>query len=130
MTTYQVATGHDVVLGSLSDISPQPDPGPAIQATQRQFSADGQVNDQGEYVEFSFSALDDTSAYTTLLTQFGLNSATSADVTVYVRDSLFAWVRKNGRAVRPLPGDTVDWGDRQSRPLNVRILVRDLEDAA
>lgn len=130
MTTYRVKTGFDQALIDLVDLDPQPDPGPLIEVTERQFAASANVNDQGEYVEFKFSALEDTTAFTTLLTQFGLNSAKQAEVTVYVRNDLLAWVRKNGVAVRPRPGVDLEWGDRQSRPLNVVILVRGLEDAS
>lgn len=122
--------GHDQALIDLVDLDPQPDPGPLIQVTERNFAWSGMVNDQGLYVEFPFSALEDTAAYTALLTQFGLHSAKQADVTVYVRDDLLAWVRMNGKAIRPRPGESLTWGDVFSLPLDVKILVIDLEASA
>jgi hypothetical protein len=109
MSTYRVATGHDVVLGSLTVLSPQPSGDAVIQTTRRTFSADGSVADQGRYIELNWSAY------------------TSALVTVYVRDEVFTWVRMNGTAIRPEPGRQVRWGEVQSRPLGISILVRDLD---
>jgi hypothetical protein len=77
MTTYRVATGHDVVLGSLTVLSPQPDPGTLIQTTRRTYAADGTPTDQGRYIEFTWSALADSTAYTDILTDFGLSASVS-----------------------------------------------------
>lgn len=131
MTSYRVKTGSDVVLGSLTVLNPQPDPGPLIRTTKRTYAADGSVTDQGRYVEFTWSAYDDATDYQTLMGLFGLSaSVSSAAVTVYVRDEFMAWVRMNGTAIRPEPGPDVRWGDVQSRPLGIRILVKDLSTAA
>ena len=131
MTTYRVKTGSDQALVDLTVLSPQPDPGPLIQTTRRTYAADGSVTDQGRYIELTWSAYDDASDYQTLLGLFGLSaSVASAAVTVYVRDEFMAWVRMNGTAIRPEPGKNVRWGDVQSRPLGISILVRDLAAAA
>ena len=131
MSTYRVKTGSSVALASLTVLSPQPDPGTAIQTTRRTYGADGTVTDQGRYIELKWSVYDTAATYQTLLGLFGLSaSVAKAAVTVYVRDETYAWVRMNGNAIRPEPGKTVKWGDRQSRPLDISILVRDLEVAA
>lgn len=131
MTTYRVATGHDVVLGSLTVLDPQPDPGTLIQTTRRSYAADGTPTDQGRYVELPWSALATSTIYTNILTLFGLNASTiSALVTVYVRDETFAFVRMNGTAIRPEPMREVTTGDRQQRPLDIKILVRNLVAAS
>ncbi len=127
MSTYRVATGFDIGLGSLTVLDPQPGPGTAIQTTRRSYGGDGTVFDEGRYVELPWSALVDAAAYQALLTLFGLSaSVENADVTVYVRDETYAFIRMNGIAVRPEPGKEVQWGDVQSRPLNISILVKDL----
>lgn len=127
MSTYRVASGHNIALGSLTVLDPQPDPGPGIQVTRRSFAADGSVNDQGRYIEFTWSAYTNANDYIQLLGLFGLGQNTSsADVTIYVRDEIYDWIRLNGRAIRPIPGFTVKWGDVQSRPLDIVILVKDL----
>jgi hypothetical protein len=129
VSSYRVKTGHDVVLGSLTVLSSQPDPGPVIQTTRRIHAADGSATDQGRYIVFPWSAYTDDTDYRTLLGLFGLDASTiSAAVTIYVRDEALAWVQMNGTAVRPQPGQDMRWGDRQSRPLGIRILVRDLVD--
>lgn len=131
MTSYRVKTGSDVALGSLTVLSPQPGPGTAIRTTKRTYAADGSVTDQGRYIEFLWKAYTNAADYLTLLGLFGLSaSVSSAAVTVYVRDETYAWVRMNGTAIRPQPGPDVHWGDIQSRPLDIRILVRDLATAA
>jgi hypothetical protein len=119
------------VLGSLTVLNPQPDPGPGIQTTRRTYAGDNTVNDQGRYIELHWSAYTTQAAYATLLGLFGLSASTSsALVTVYVRDEVYAWVRMNGTAVRPIPGQTVKWGDRQRRPLDIVILVKNLSTAS
>ena len=129
MTTYRVATGHDVVLGSLTVLDPEPSEqhGGGIQYTQLSYSASGVVSKQGAYFPFRWERLTATE-YDTILTDFGLDAADYADVTVYVRDTdLATWVRKNGVAQRPMPGEMVSW-DIHAR--DVTIIVRNLEDAS
>ena len=131
MTTYRVKTGSDVALISLTVLDPQPDPGPLIQTTRRTSAADGSVTDQGRYIELPWTLYDTSTTYQSLLTLFGLSaSVSSAAVTVYVRDEYLAWVRMNGTAIRPEPGRSVRWGDVQSRPAAVKILVKNLTAAA
>jgi hypothetical protein len=128
MSTYRVKAGSNQTLASLTVLDPQPDPGTAIETTRRSYSANGSTTDQGRYIELPFSALASSGAYQSLLTLFGLSADIStAPVTVYVRDETYAWRRMNGNAIRPIPGKQVNWGDRQSRPLNIVILIRDLE---
>lgn len=127
MTTYRVKTGHDQALVSLVDVSPQPTSG-GMRPTRRSYAADNSVFDESKYVELEFKSLGSASAYQTLLTQFGLSSSVaSANVTVYVRNEVFTYVRMNGTAVRPEPGREVNW---KYFPRNVTILVKDLVVAA
>ena len=125
--TYKVADGHDVALVSLTDIDPQPR-STGIQTTRRTFAGDGTVHDDGRYVILEWTVIENDTEYQSLLSTFGIQSATSNDVTVYVRDETFAWVRMNGTAIRPQPGRDVAWKDYF--PRDVQILVRDLESAS
>jgi hypothetical protein len=122
--TYRVADGHDVALVSLSDVDPQPR-STGIQTTRRTFAADGTVQDDGKYIILEFTALASASEYQSVLSEFGIQTATSNDVTVYIRDETFAWARYNGTAIRPQPGQDVKWKDYF--PRDVAILIRDLE---
>ena len=127
MTTYRVKTTHDVILASLTVLDPQPSGDCVIQTTRRTFSADGSATDQGRYAIMRWSAYTNAAAYRTLLGLFGLSaSVASAAVTVYVRDETFTWIRMNGTAIRPEPTREVRWGEVQSRPLRIGILIRDL----
>lgn len=125
MSTYRVATGHDVALESLSDIDPQPS-SPGIEYTGTSEAASGAVSKQGPFVRLKFSVLEDATMYDSILTQFGLDAADYANVTVYVRDERWQWVRKNGRALLPLIGSEATW--EQYFPRNITIIVRNLED--
>jgi len=127
MSTYRVADGHDVALESLTALDPQPHT-EGIKPTRRTYSADGSVYDEGRYVEFLYSMLPDATTYQSVLSAFGVQSARTNDVTVYVRDETFAWVRMNGTAVRPEPGQDVRWS--QYFPRDVTVRVRDLETAS
>ena len=127
MTTYRALEGTDVILGSLTVLSPQPDPGGAIQYTRVSTSADGTITRQGPYFEFRWSEMDNTD-YNTILGIFGLDDSASTSVTIYIRDETYqTWVRKNGTAQQPIPGDSVNWN---LRPQNIVIRVTHLETAA
>lgn len=123
MSTYRVKDGHDEALEDLVVISPQPT-SPGIQPTRRTFAANGAVYDEGKYVPLEFNVIESASAYQSLLSQFGVQSATTNEVTVYVRDETFAWVRMNGTAVRPEPGRDVRWS--KFFPRDITILIKDL----
>ncbi len=123
---YKIADGHDIALVSLADVDPQPK-SEGIRCARRTHCADGTVLDEGRYVELEFSVLADVTEYQSVLSQFGVQSATTNEVTIYCRDETFAWVRMNGTAVRPEPGRDARW---QYFPRNVVLLVRDLEAAS
>jgi hypothetical protein len=124
MTKYKVKTGLNQALLDLVDIAPQCRSG-GIHVTERTYAADGSVYEQGRFVELIFDLMQGSTSFAALLTQFGLSSVLFANVTVYVRDSSFAWVRLNGVAVRPEIGQDVRW--EQFFPRNVTILVKNLE---
>lgn len=125
MSDYRVADGHDVALGSLTVLSPQPR-SPGLEYTEQTFSLNGTPNNQAPYVTLVWTAISETQ-YDTIMTAFGLAAADYNDVTVYIRDENFNYARKNGRAIKPLPGRGVNW---DYFPRNLEILVRNLENAA
>jgi hypothetical protein len=116
-------------LGSLTVLSPQPDDDHAggIQYASITRSGDGTINKQGPFFPFTWSELT-AAQYAAILALFGVGSADNANVTIYVRDvDLTTWVRKNGVAQRPFPGEDVSW---YKRPKDLTILVTDLEAAS
>jgi len=127
MSDYRVADGHDVVLGSLSVLDPQP-ASEGIKPTRRTYGADGTVYDEAKFVELEYSMVESATAYQAILTSFGVNAALTNDVTVYVRDETFASTRQNGTAIRPEIGRDVRW--RNYFPRDVMILIRNLADPA
>lgn len=129
MSTHRVAVNHNVALGSLTVLSPQPDDDHAggIQYASIIRSGDGTLNKQGPFFPFTWAKLT-AAQYATILALFGVASADNANVTIYVRDvDLATWVRKNGVAQRPFPGEDVSWN---KRPQDLVIMVTDLEAAS
>ena len=127
MSTYRALEGTDVILGSLTVLSPQPDPGEGIQYTKVTVAADQSINRQGPYFEFRWSELSNAN-YNTILGIFGLDDSASTSVTIYTRDATYQnWVRMNGTAQQPIPGDTVRW---DLRPQRIIIRVTNLETAS
>lgn len=124
---YKVATGHDVALLDLDDIDPQPHSS-GIQYTESHTAASGAVNVQGPYVELEWDALEDADMYDDVLALFGLDDARYAEVTVYIRDERWEWVRKNGVALLPLIGSEARW--ERPFPRDIVITVRNLEDVS
>lgn len=97
---YRIAEGHGVALVSLVDIDPQP-ASAGVKATRRTYSADGAIHDEGLHIVLEYSALEDATALDDLLDQFGLDVATTANVTLYAPNQVHAYARYNGLAVRP-----------------------------
>jgi hypothetical protein len=129
MTSYRAAEGTDVTLGSLTVLSPQPDEGHGggIQYEDVTRAADGTLIKQGPFFPFRWEQLS-AAQYVTITTAFGLNDSDFTNVTIYVRDvDLATWVRMNGVAQRPFPGDTVTW---DVRPQDVTIMVTNLTAAS
>ncbi len=125
MSDYRVADGSDVALGSLTVLDPQPR-SPGIQYARQTFAADGTPVNEGPFVLLIWSTISNAN-YDTIMSNFGLTSADSNDVTVYVRDENWDYVRKNGKAIKPRIGEERDW---DIFPRDMVILVRDLEDAS
>jgi hypothetical protein len=95
-----------------------------VQSTRRTFAADSSVYDEAKWVELVWDFVENPTDYAALLTLFGVNSVLYANVTVYVRNELFAFARYNGIAVRPQPGVDMEWSQFFVR--NLKILVKDL----
>ena len=127
MSTYRVADGHDVILGSLAVLVPQPR-SKGIETTRRTFAPDGSVYDEGRFVQLEWTMLPDQATLATIWTAFGVYQSpiniNSNLVTVYVRDEMFLWVRMNGTAIRPNPGKDMAWKDYF--PRQITIMVKDL----
>ena len=120
MSDYRAKTGINQTLVSLAKLAPQP-ASAGIMATRRVVAADGSVLDQGLYVEWVYSVVEDAAQLLTILTPLGLHTAKFAAVTIYTRDDLYVYKRYNGMAIRPAPS----WENYY--PRDVSILIRNLE---
>lgn len=117
---YRAKTGINQTLVSLTKLSPQP-ASAGVKATRRVPLGDGSVLDQGLYVEWDYSVVEDAAQLLAILTPLGLHTAMFAAVTIYTRDDLYAYKRYNGVAVRP----PASWENFYAR--QVSILIRNLE---
>jgi len=119
LSDYRIAEGHGVALVSLTDIDPQPRSA-GVKAARRTHAADSTIHDEGLHITLIFDFLDDATALDDLLDQFGLDVATSANVTVYAPNQVHTYARYNGVALRP---ET----DHQNYFIrDVQIVIRDL----
>jgi hypothetical protein len=100
VSDYRVKTGHNVALGSLTTIAPSPR-SVGVKATRRTHAASGLLYDEGLHITLVYDVLEDATALTALLTQFGLHTATTANVTLYCPNQMHAYTRYNGVCVRP-----------------------------
>lgn len=124
MSTYRVGIGHNIALGSLAIINPQPT-SRGVQVARRTYGLDATVVEEGRYIELVFGVLEQPSDYLALLAQFGLSaSVAKSNVTVYAPNAVWGFARYNGVAIRPEVGAGVTWENYFLR--NVVILVRDL----
>lgn len=123
MTTYKVSVGFDVASEDLVVINPQCT-SQGVKYVRRALSASGVVLDQNLYVELEWAVLHDVTEYVALLTQFGLDEATTSPVTVLVRDEFYTFNRYNGLAVRPQPGQDRNWAYFVK---DVVIVIKNLE---
>jgi len=103
MSTYKIALGHDVALESLTDIDPQPHT-PGLEYARRSYAVDGTVEDEYPHVNLEFRLPLTVTQLQALYAQCGVDSAKTAEVTVYVQVDEFSWERRNGVAVQPLMG--------------------------
>lgn len=120
---YLVATGHSVALVSLVAMVPQPTGG-GVMPVQRNQSASGAVHEIGKWAELKWNVHNNPAMYLALLTQFGLHSALTSSVTVYIRNEFFAFARYNATAVRPQMGTDVEWNN--SFPRDISIILKNL----
>lgn len=119
MSDYRIKEGHGQALIDLVAISPQPRSA-GVQATRRTYAADGTIHDEGLHVQLVYDVLETATALDDLLDQFGLDVATTANVTIYAPNQLHVYTRYNGLAVRPEVSRNNYW------LRDVTIVVRDL----
>lgn len=107
---YRIATGHDVVLGSLTVLSPQPT-GRPIRPSERHYGLSRVPYDLGIYAEWVFDYFVSSTTYNTLLTTMGLNSLKYAAVTIYTRNERLTYARYNAVVTLPQMGADGDWSN-------------------
>ena len=127
MSDYRIATGHDVVLGSLTVLSPQPR-GLPVRPTLRTYGLSRTPYDNASYCEWVFDYFESSTTYGTMLTTMGLASVNVADVTIYTRGPRLTYIRYNAVVTLPEMGAQGDWSQYFLR--NVVFRFTDLQVAA
>jgi hypothetical protein len=125
--THKVKPGTDQALIDLVTITPQPASN-GVEYTVRDDAIDGSVTEQGPHVVHRFDVMEEDADYLTLLTLYGLNTATTALVTVLAESELYVATRYNGLAVRPEKGRDVQ--RRNTFVGGVEIIIKNLTAAA
>lgn len=100
MATHKVGIGHDIVLSSLVDITPEPS---SILAppVQREYALSGRIHDYGLYQVLHWDYFESEGAYQTLLALFDLDTLDYSEVTVYTRMKRAGFARYNAIAQLP-----------------------------
>lgn len=117
---YRIAAGHDIALGSLTVLSPQPR-GLPVRPTQRTFGLSRASYDLGEYCEWVFDYFVSSTAYSAMLTTMGLGSVNVADVTIYTRNARLVYQRLNATVTLPEMGQDGDWSSYYLRNVVFRF---------
>lgn len=99
---YKQADGHNIALGSLVLLNPQPQ-SHGVQAVTRSYGLSGEVHEQGLFIVLRYNSLP-WLTYQLLLAQYGVATALTNAITLYVPNHQFAYTRYNGTVVRPENG--------------------------
>lgn len=122
MTIPLMQLGHDIALVSLLPIYGSPRADPAA-PTQREYSVTGKPADSGFYTCFHWDFVDSETDYSTIITSFGFAVDPDInDVTVYVRNHRFEWIRFNGSAIYPQMGQDVKYENFFIRNLSLYVV--------
>lgn len=120
MAPYLIAPGHDVALGSLQPFNIEPS-GEAVTPAERKYGLSGKVHDYGLCLALHWNYFEESTDYYTMLELVGLESVDSCPVTVYARNKRYAFVRWNGIAQLPVPGEDAKLSNFFIRDINLYI---------
>lgn len=122
--TYQKAAGYNNA-GGLTDISIQP-ASPGLTAGRRQVAGNRQEIEDGRYTSELVYGYLTKSQYNSLLTEFGLTTNASAEITIRMpRNSDREFANYNAVIVRPDIGKDAEF--RLGKYLNVRFRLRGIQ---
>lgn len=121
MSTYRLADTHNVALGSLGVLSPQPK-GDPVAPVQRNSAVSGAIHDQGKFVVWRWNTLKDEAALLAVLTTHGLHNADSNDVTIYTRSERLVWTRYNATCILPQANTDFRWEFPFLRALEITFI--------
>lgn len=121
---YSVALGHNVPIGFLVPLSPQPS-SPGIKVIRRDYAQDDGdpvAEDIKEYVEFEYSGLQNAQQYRDVLASYDLLANKTSKITIWCRDNNYEWTRRNGIAIRPLLNRDARWDRFFPRSITIRVI--------
>lgn len=123
MSDYRVKALHNIALGSLTVLSPQPR-SEGVKAVSRSYGTSGSVFEHGLYIELVYDYIATPTDYQVLLALMGTNTALYAPVTLYAWRKDYDFQRYNAIAVRPQIGNDGGWNNYFQR--NVVFLFKHL----
>lgn len=119
-----IGEGHDVLLASLVPFLQEPKNN-LVAPVQRDYGAGPAIHDQGLYLNLVWDFIESEALYQLILEQMGLDSADTAEVTVWARSPRLVWTRYNAVAFLPQAKVDMDWTNMFLR--NVEVYLCDLE---
>lgn len=120
---YKVALGWDIPMVDLDPIIPQPR-SEGVKYARRIYAAGGSVFEENPYVELEWDVIGGIFAYDTLLTQLGLFSNRTSQVTITVPEFSFTFNRFCGVAIRPEHGREVRRNNYFIRNLVIAVQLK------
>lgn len=123
MPNFGIAIGHDAEIGDIDDFVPYQPLTPGLQWTRSTPTADGVIK-EAPFIRFMFEILSETQ-YQAMLTQAGVYSFDTRDVTLYAQDENYEWKLLRGIAIKPL-----NEGRRGFHLRNVPLLVINVREDA
>lgn len=123
MSDYRVKALHNIALGSLTVLSPQPR-SEGVKVVSRSYGTSGSVFEHGLYIELFYDYIATPTDYQVLLALMGTNTELYAPVTIYAWRKDYDYQRYNATAVRPQLGQDGAWNQYFLR--NVTFLFKNL----
>lgn len=124
MPEYTVGLGWDVADVDMVRIEPQPQ-GDAVAPVVRNYGLGGGITEQGSFLCYHWSHVEDEVEYLALLAQFGLDDENTKEVTVPGWSERLVWTKYNALAHYPESGQ--DMKRNNFFPRDVAIYFVDLE---
>lgn len=118
MTDHKIAQTHGIAQGLLNDIFQEPND-IFIAPVEVSYSIAPSYHTQGRYCVWHWDFIESPDIYQAFLVEIGLDSQTSAPVTIRTRDEVGDFTVVNATAHRPIPNEDMKWTNYFLRDVNM-----------